>query len=53
MKIEDWNKRDDHRHHAIDALVVAATSQSIIQRLNTLNARADDPQQKRDSRENL
>ena len=47
MKIEDWSKRDDHRHHAIDALVVAATSQSIIQRLNTLNARADDPQQKR------
>lgn len=40
--IEDWSKRDDHRHHAIDALVVAATSQSIIQRLNTLNAHSDD-----------
>jgi CRISPR-associated endonuclease Csn1 len=37
-KIEDWSKRDDHRHHAIDALVVACTSQSFIQRLNTLNS---------------
>lgn len=39
LKIEDWSKRDDHRHHAVDALVVAATSQSIIQELNTLNER--------------
>lgn len=37
-KIEDWSKREDHRHHAVDALVVACTSQGIIQRLNTLNA---------------
>ncbi len=37
-KIEGWNKRDDHRHHAIDALVVACTRQSIIQRLNRLNS---------------
>ena len=37
-KIQGWSKRDDHRHHAIDALVVAATSQSIIHRLNNLNA---------------
>lgn len=36
--IADWSKRFDHRHHAIDALVVAMTSQSVIQRLNTLNA---------------
>ena len=36
--IEGWKKRDDHRHHAIDALVVATTSQSIIHRLNNLNA---------------
>lgn len=33
-----WSKRDDHRHHALDALVVACTRQSIIQRLNTLNS---------------
>lgn len=34
---EIWSKRDDHRHHAIDALVVALTNQGIIQKLNTLN----------------
>ena len=37
-KIEDWSKRDDHRHHALDALVVALTTQGVIQRINTLNA---------------
>jgi CRISPR-associated endonuclease Csn1 len=36
--IKGWTKRDDHRHHAIDALVVACTQQGFIQRLNTLNA---------------
>lgn len=35
--IDDWSKRDDHRHHAIDALVVACTKQAYIQRLNLLN----------------
>ncbi len=35
--IEDWSKRDDHRHHAVDALVIALTNQSIIQKLNNLN----------------
>jgi CRISPR-associated endonuclease Csn1 len=38
-KIEGWSKRDDHRHHAIDALIVACTRQSFIQQLNTLNSR--------------
>lgn len=36
--ISKWEKRDDHRHHAIDALVVACTQQGFIQRINTLNA---------------
>lgn len=36
--IPGWSKRDDHRHHAIDALTVACTKQGFIQRLNTLNA---------------
>ncbi|CDN32414.1 CRISPR-associated protein Csn1/Cas9 family [Mucinivorans hirudinis] len=36
--IKDWSKRDDHRHHAIDALVVACTRQGYIQRINTLNS---------------
>lgn len=36
--IKDWSKRKDHRHHALDALVVALTRQGYIQRLNTLYA---------------
>ncbi len=37
-EILNWSKRDDHRHHAIDALVIACTKQGFIQRINTLNA---------------
>jgi len=37
-RVINWDKRDDHRHHAIDALVVACTKQGFIQRINTLNA---------------
>ena len=37
-RIKNWTKRIDHRHHAIDALTVALTQQSYIQRLNTLEA---------------
>ena len=33
----NWSKRDDHRHHAVDALVTAFTNASIIQKLNNLN----------------
>ena len=40
-RIKDWSKRKDHRHHAIDALVVACTQQRYIQRLNSVNAEAD------------
>lgn len=36
--IKGWSKRDDHRHHAIDALVIACTKQGFIQRLNKLSA---------------
>lgn len=36
--IKDWTKRDDHRHHAIDALTIAFTKQGFIQRFNTLSA---------------
>ena len=36
--IPEWSKRDDHRHHALDALTIAATKQGFIQRINTLNA---------------
>jgi CRISPR-associated endonuclease Csn1 len=37
-EIENWSKRDDHRHHAIDALVISCTKQGFIQRINTLNS---------------
>lgn len=40
-RIKDWTKRIDHRHHAVDALVIAMTSQAIIQRLNRLNTERD------------
>jgi CRISPR-associated endonuclease Csn1 len=36
--IKDWTKRKDHRHHAIDALAIACTKQSIIQKINTLSS---------------
>ncbi len=35
--ITNWSKRDDNRHHAIDALVVASTSPGIINDFNRLN----------------
>lgn len=40
-KIIGWTKRNDHRHHAMDALTIAFTTHSIIQYLNNLNARSD------------
>ncbi len=41
-RIKDWTKRLDNRHHAIDALAIACTTQGMIQRLNTLNASRDE-----------
>lgn len=40
-RIKDWTKRNDHRHHAMDALTVAFTKHSHVQYLNNLNARSD------------
>ncbi len=40
--LKDWSKRIDHRHHAIDALVVACTEPSHIKRLNDLNKELQD-----------
>lgn len=36
--ITDWTKRNDHRHHAMDALTVAFTTHDHIQYLNNLNS---------------
>ena len=41
-RITDWSKRNDHRHHAMDALTVAFTTHNHIQYLNHLNARKDE-----------
>lgn len=40
-RIKDWTKRNDHRHHAMDALTIAFTTRSIVQYLNNMNARSD------------
>jgi len=40
-RIKDWSKRNDHRHHSVDALAVAFTKRSFVQYLNNLNARSD------------
>lgn len=39
-RITDWTKRNDHRHHAMDALTIAFTKRSIVQYLSNLNARS-------------
>lgn len=41
QRIKDWTKRNDHRHHAMDALTIAFTKPAFIQYLNNLNARSD------------
>lgn len=38
-RITDWTKRNDHRHHAMDALTIAFTRHSQIQYLNNLSAK--------------
>lgn len=48
-RITDWSKRKDHRHHAIDALVVACTRQGYIQRLNRLNSESDRDEMRRET----
>lgn len=37
-RIKDWTKRNDHRHHAMDALTVAFTKDVFIQYFNNLNS---------------
>ena len=40
-RIKDWSKRNDHRHHAMDALTVAFTRHEHVQYLNNVNAHQD------------
>lgn len=48
-RIINWSKRDDHRNHAIDALVVACTKQSHVQQLNKLNQLYDNQKDLKES----
>ena len=41
-RIDNWTKRNDHRHHAMDALTIAFTKPAYINYLNHLNARDKD-----------
>ncbi|PNW25581.1 type II CRISPR RNA-guided endonuclease Cas9 [Formosa algae] len=41
-QIINWTKRNDHRHHAMDALAVAFTTHNHIQYLNNLKAKNND-----------
>lgn len=40
-RIKNWTKRNDHRHHAMDALAIAFTNPGIIQYLNNINAKSN------------
>ncbi|GGZ61656.1 type II CRISPR RNA-guided endonuclease Cas9 [Mesonia mobilis] len=40
-RIKEWTKRNDHRHHAMDAITVAFTKPGMIQYLNNLNAKTN------------
>ena len=40
-RIKDWTKRNDHRHHAMDALTIAFTRPEYVNYLSNLNARSD------------
>ncbi len=39
-KIKDWSKRNDHRHHAMDAITVAFTRPALIQYINNKSAKS-------------
>ena len=41
-KIKGWTKRNDHRHHIMDAITVAFTRPSHVQYFNYLSARHDE-----------
>jgi CRISPR-associated endonuclease Csn1 len=53
IRFDPKKYRDDHRHHAIDAITIALTEQGYLQRLSTFNAQRKEKQrQKLDSTEN-
>jgi CRISPR-associated endonuclease Csn1 len=47
--IEEKKQRDDHRHHAIDAFVVANTTQGLLQRFSRAAASSHDKEERLDA----
>lgn len=46
-------KRIDHRHHALDALVIALTSENHVQYLNNISSQNDDEEKKLNTRKGI
>ena len=40
-RIKDWTKRNDHRHHAMDAITVAFTRPAFVQYLNNMSGQSE------------
>jgi len=40
-KIKDWSKRNDHRHHAMDAIAAAFARPAIVQMINNESAKSN------------
>ena len=53
IKYDPKKNRDDHRHHAIDAITVALTEQGHLQRLSTYHAQNENAKRGIDSTENF
>jgi len=51
--LQGYEKRIDHRHHAMDAIVIACSTQSHIQYINTLEAQNTDEKKKYEFRKSL
>lgn len=47
IKFDPKKNRDDHRHHAIDAVTIALTEQGYLQRLSTHNAQRKEKQRQK------
>ena len=47
IKFDPKKNRDDHRHHAIDAITIALTEQGFLQRLSTYNAQRKEKQREK------
>lgn len=53
IRFDPKKNREDQRHHAIDAIVIALSSQSLFQRLSTYNAQRENKKRGIDSTEHF